>query len=272
MTRDSKFNCLITCEHEYGVSMDTCEHEAILLYMSAAQHTCTTLHSFRLDAPLRSYGSLNPSQSSQTWTLVHNRICGARACDCAALCAFAQAFFFLADTLPTGPATVYSMPERDTRSQGQEQEDEVSKTEVSLLEQGWGHSSISTTANADTEFQRLTADLCCICMSWQAMTEGQASQRCTADLQAACRICRMGGESEPLFYPCKCSGTSFTIYGSKAHAIYASGELAQHQALLAAGSMRYVHQACLNQWLQHSGHKQCEASGNYALLPLILVT
>src|SRR5690348_15157294 len=45
-----------------------------------------------------------------------------------------------------------------------------------------------------------------------------------------CRICR--GEAaleQPLFYPCKCSG-----------------------------SIRYVHQDCLKEWLAHSQKKYCE--------------
>ncbi|KAK4152093.1 hypothetical protein C8A00DRAFT_16563 [Chaetomidium leptoderma] len=45
-----------------------------------------------------------------------------------------------------------------------------------------------------------------------------------------CRICRGDGSSdEPLFYPCKCSG-----------------------------SIKYVHQDCLMEWLSHSQKKHCE--------------
>ncbi|ETS76792.1 hypothetical protein PFICI_12179 [Pestalotiopsis fici W106-1] len=45
-----------------------------------------------------------------------------------------------------------------------------------------------------------------------------------------CRICRgEGTSSEPLFYPCKCSG-----------------------------SIKYVHQDCLMEWLSHSQKKHCE--------------
>ncbi|KAK0622444.1 hypothetical protein B0T14DRAFT_513885 [Immersiella caudata] len=45
-----------------------------------------------------------------------------------------------------------------------------------------------------------------------------------------CRICRgEGTEDEPLFYPCKCSG-----------------------------SIKYVHQDCLMEWLSHSQKKHCE--------------
>lgn len=45
-----------------------------------------------------------------------------------------------------------------------------------------------------------------------------------------CRICRTSGDSDnPLFYPCACSG-----------------------------SIRYVHQDCLLQWLNHSNARQCE--------------
>ncbi|KAH9331546.1 hypothetical protein KI387_003654, partial [Taxus chinensis] len=46
----------------------------------------------------------------------------------------------------------------------------------------------------------------------------------------ACRICRTNGDSEnPLYYPCACSG-----------------------------SIKYVHQDCLLQWLNHSNARQCE--------------
>ncbi|KAJ9625795.1 hypothetical protein H2203_004558 [Taxawa tesnikishii (nom. ined.)] len=45
-----------------------------------------------------------------------------------------------------------------------------------------------------------------------------------------CRICRSEGtEEEPLFYPCKCSG-----------------------------SIKFVHQDCLMEWLSHSNKKHCE--------------
>lgn len=45
-----------------------------------------------------------------------------------------------------------------------------------------------------------------------------------------CRICRGEGSfDEPLFYPCKCSG-----------------------------SIKYVHQDCLMEWLSHSQKKHCE--------------
>ncbi|KAK0388925.1 hypothetical protein NLU13_2502 [Sarocladium strictum] len=47
---------------------------------------------------------------------------------------------------------------------------------------------------------------------------------------AICRICRgEGTPEEPLFYPCKCSG-----------------------------SIKYVHQECLMEWLSHSQKKYCE--------------
>ncbi|KAG1178370.1 hypothetical protein G6F70_005835 [Rhizopus microsporus] len=45
-----------------------------------------------------------------------------------------------------------------------------------------------------------------------------------------CRVCRSGEtEDQPLFYPCKCSG-----------------------------SIRYVHQDCLLEWLKHSRKERCE--------------
>lgn len=47
------------------------------------------------------------------------------------------------------------------------------------------------------------------------------------DDQDCCRICR--GSAPPLYYPCKCSG-----------------------------SIKYVHQQCLMEWLGHSGNTHCE--------------
>nr|GMC83332.1 probable E3 ubiquitin ligase SUD1 isoform X2 [Ipomoea batatas]GME11003.1 probable E3 ubiquitin ligase SUD1 isoform X2 [Ipomoea batatas] len=47
-----------------------------------------------------------------------------------------------------------------------------------------------------------------------------------------CRICRNPGDADnPLRYPCACSG-----------------------------SIKYVHQDCLLQWLNHSNARQCEVS------------
>ena len=54
-------------------------------------------------------------------------------------------------------------------------------------------------------------------------------QRSTEE-QDTCRICRgEGSKEEPLFYPCKCSG-----------------------------SIKFVHQNCLVEWLSHSQKKHCE--------------
>ncbi|KAJ1719464.1 hypothetical protein LPJ53_005778, partial [Coemansia erecta] len=56
-----------------------------------------------------------------------------------------------------------------------------------------------------------------------------------------CRVCRSEGTAEePLFYPCRCSG-----------------------------SIKYVHQVCLEEWLAHSNKKFCELCGyEYAFSPL----
>ena len=52
----------------------------------------------------------------------------------------------------------------------------------------------------------------------------------SVDEADTCRICRgEGTEEEPLFYPCKCSG-----------------------------SIKFVHQNCLMEWLSHSQKKHCE--------------
>ncbi|KAH7924153.1 hypothetical protein BV22DRAFT_1091457 [Leucogyrophana mollusca] len=51
-----------------------------------------------------------------------------------------------------------------------------------------------------------------------------------AEEQDTCRICSAPGEpDQPLFYPCKCSGT-----------------------------IRYIHQDCLTTWLSHSKKKNCD--------------
>ncbi|KAJ2822836.1 hypothetical protein IWW50_004043, partial [Coemansia erecta] len=56
-----------------------------------------------------------------------------------------------------------------------------------------------------------------------------------------CRVCRgEGTTTEPLFFPCRCSG-----------------------------SIKYVHQSCLEEWLAHSNKKYCELCGyEYAFSPL----
>ncbi|KAK8239400.1 hypothetical protein IWZ00DRAFT_73547 [Phyllosticta capitalensis] len=59
---------------------------------------------------------------------------------------------------------------------------------------------------------------------------GSASSDKAADEPDTCRICRgEGTREEPLFYPCKCSG-----------------------------SIKFVHQDCLMEWLSHSQKKHCE--------------
>lgn len=60
-------------------------------------------------------------------------------------------------------------------------------------------------------------------------TNSKGKQK-SADEPDTCRICRgEGSEQEPLFYPCKCSG-----------------------------SIKFVHQNCLMEWLSHSQKKHCE--------------
>ena len=59
-------------------------------------------------------------------------------------------------------------------------------------------------------------------------TNGKDKQR-SGDDPDTCRICRgEGSKEEPLFYPCKCSG-----------------------------SIKFVHQSCLMEWLYHSQKKHC---------------
>ena len=63
--------------------------------------------------------------------------------------------------------------------------------------------------------------------TYETNTKGKAKSMDEAD---TCRICRAeGSKDEPLFYPCKCSG-----------------------------SIKFVHQDCLMEWLSHSQKKHCE--------------
>lgn len=61
-------------------------------------------------------------------------------------------------------------------------------------------------------------------------TQSTTSNMADKDEADTCRICRGEGTAdEPLFYPCKCSG-----------------------------SIKYVHQECLMEWLSHTQKKHCE--------------
>ena len=63
--------------------------------------------------------------------------------------------------------------------------------------------------------------------AYETNTKGKEK---STDEQDTCRICRgEGSKDEPLFYPCKCSG-----------------------------SIKFVHQDCLMEWLSHSQKKHCE--------------
>ncbi|KAF2085475.1 hypothetical protein K490DRAFT_46426 [Saccharata proteae CBS 121410] len=67
-------------------------------------------------------------------------------------------------------------------------------------------------------------------MNDPAYDPGSASSDKPSDDPDTCRICRgEGTREEPLFYPCKCSG-----------------------------SIKFVHQECLMEWLSHSQKKHCE--------------
>lgn len=60
------------------------------------------------------------------------------------------------------------------------------------------------------------------------------------DEEDVCRICRTSGEADSsLYHPCACSG-----------------------------SIKYVHQECLLQWLNHSNARQCEVRFFVVLLEL----
>ncbi|PHH66180.1 hypothetical protein CDD81_243 [Ophiocordyceps australis] len=64
----------------------------------------------------------------------------------------------------------------------------------------------------------------------QPESRSKALSHATDAAPGICRICRgEGTATEPLFYPCKCSG-----------------------------SIKYVHQDCLMEWLSHSQKKYCE--------------
>ncbi|KAG5304184.1 RING finger domain-containing protein [Histoplasma capsulatum G186AR] len=67
-------------------------------------------------------------------------------------------------------------------------------------------------------------------MNDPAFATNTASNKRSVDEYDTCRICRgEGTEEEQLYYPCKCSG-----------------------------SIKFVHQDCLMQWLSHSQKKYCE--------------
>ncbi|KZF21722.1 hypothetical protein L228DRAFT_269178 [Xylona heveae TC161] len=67
-------------------------------------------------------------------------------------------------------------------------------------------------------------------MNDPAFETNTRGHRRSIDDPDTCRICRgEGTEDEPLFYPCRCSG-----------------------------SIKYVHQECLMEWLSHSQKKYCE--------------
>ena len=67
-------------------------------------------------------------------------------------------------------------------------------------------------------------------MNDPAFDTNSKGKRKSVDESDTCRICRAEGSvEEPLFYPCKCSG-----------------------------SIKFVHQNCLMEWLSHSQKKHCE--------------
>jgi len=67
-------------------------------------------------------------------------------------------------------------------------------------------------------------------LSRKETTTSKAISEFGSDAHPTCRICRSEGTpDEPLFHPCKCSG-----------------------------SIQYVHQECLMEWLSHSHKKHCE--------------
>ncbi len=70
-------------------------------------------------------------------------------------------------------------------------------------------------------------------VSVEAMYEDEEEEE-----EDVCRICRNPGEPDnPLRYPCACSG-----------------------------SIKYVHQDCLLQWLNHSNARQCEVPLSLSLM------
>lgn len=78
--------------------------------------------------------------------------------------------------------------------------------------------------------------------SLSTVNNGAAASRFDEDDEEGdvCRICRNPGDAEnSLRYPCACSG-----------------------------SIKFVHQDCLFQWLNHSNARQCEVIYPFFLLPL----
>lgn len=87
------------------------------------------------------------------------------------------------------------------------------------------------------------------------------------DDENTCKICRLGSsEDNPLYYPCKCSVRSslsrepvIQILDSSCTTFALSFSIyTTNTPHLLQGSIRYVHQQCLMEWIAHSKTTKCE--------------
>lgn len=87
------------------------------------------------------------------------------------------------------------------------------------------------------------------------------------DDENTCKICRLGSsEDNPLYYPCKCSVRrpsrpgSMIQFQSSSHAEFGPSfsMYTTNTPLILQGSIRYVHQQCLMEWIAHSKTTKCE--------------
>lgn len=93
-------------------------------------------------------------------------------------------------------------------------------------------SAASTTAHASTSDSSSSSSSLAVAVVEKEMTNNSVLSRFDEDDEEGdvCRICRNPGDADnPLRYPCACSG-----------------------------SIKFVHQECLLQWLNHSNARQCE--------------
>ncbi|KHG12839.1 E3 ubiquitin-protein ligase MARCH6 [Gossypium arboreum] len=107
-------------------------------------------------------------------------------------------------------------------------ENPVSSTDDVLADSGKPSSSTSTSSSLSEKDEKATSSTA------STVSLGAVASRYDPDMEEeeedVCRICRNPGDADnPLRYPCACSG-----------------------------SIKFVHQDCLLQWLNHSNARQCE--------------
>lgn len=115
-------------------------------------------------------------------------------------------------------------PAKDTRPEGQNRKSDSAFDTMSIS--GRARNSEGNTGGLDEGSLKVKPDV----MNDPAYDTNATQNQKSLDEPDTCRICRgEGSQEEPLFYPCKCSG-----------------------------SIKFVHQNCLMEWLSHSQKKHCE--------------